>query len=184
MTTFTLVSAAWNSVLARVPVKDASREYLLGVHVTSRCIEATDGHALARWTYAPDAPDADHGIYSFANVGKLKPRVEYTFALAEDGARLTGGGCAWALPAIDGVFPDADRVIPAEYQDADAAALVGFNAAYMASICQTFDALQTVLGWKGRLPEVHMRQGGAGKVFVLTAPVAPQLLVLLMPMRL
>ncbi|WP_347254352.1 hypothetical protein [Leminorella grimontii] len=94
--------------------KDDPRYYLNGIHITSKYIEATNGHVALR---------LEHGINTRRNIiiqfiGRIPARAETTelafgkslLATHYDANEQRVGFTAIKL--LDGRFPDMDRVIP------------------------------------------------------------------------
>jgi len=185
MSSLTLTRGTIRALLAIAPTVDV-RYYMEGAHVRTDArgtiVEATDGHAMLRVRVDPrPAPvtstivprallegAAGKGKRTLTDAVQVDIQSDGTITLTEpDGTVRTG-------KAVDGRFPDTDRVTPLLASTPIEAAQ--FNPALLARV---HAALQLLGADEG---DIQMRQHGA-KPSLVTAAAVPDALAVIMPWR-
>jgi hypothetical protein len=185
MPSLTLTRGTIRALLTIAPTADV-RYYMIGAHVRTDArgviVEATDGHAMLRVRVdAAPAPltstiiprallegAAGKGRKTLTDAVQVDIQSDGTITLTEpDGTLRTG-------KAIDGQYPDTDRVTPIPSSTPIAPAQ--FNPALLARV---HAALQLLGADEG---DIQMRQHGA-KPTLVTAAFVPDALAVIMPWR-
>lgn len=185
MPSLTLTRGTIRALLTIAPTTDV-RYYMIGAHVRTDArgtiVEATDGHAMLRVRVdAAPAPvtstiiprallegAAGKGRKTLLDAVQVDIAADGTITLTEpDGTVRTG-------KAIDGQYPDTDRVTP--LPDITPIEPAQFNPALLARV---HAALQLMGAGEG---DVQMRQHGMTPSLV-TAAAVPDALAILMPWR-
>lgn len=185
MPSLTLTRGTIRALLTIAPTTDV-RYYMIGAHVRTDArgtiVEATDGHAMLRVRVdAAPAPvtstiiprallegAAGKGRKTLLDAVQVDIAADGTITLTEpDGTVRTG-------KAIDGQYPDTDRVTP--LPDITPIEPAQFNPALLARV---HAALQLMGAGEG---DIQMRQHGT-KPSLVTAAAVPDALAILMPWR-
>jgi hypothetical protein len=185
MTSLTLTRGTIRALLTIAPTVDV-RYYMIGAHVRTDArgtiVEATDGHAMLRVRVSPaPAPltstiiprallegAAGKGKKTLLDAVQVDIASDGTLTLTEpDGTVRTG-------KAIEGTYPDTDRVTP--LPAATPIEPAQFNPTLLARV---HAALQFMGADEG---DIQMRQHGT-KPSLVTAAAVPDALAVIMPWR-
>jgi hypothetical protein len=158
--------------LSRFAATKDVRYYLCGVHVVQdqrgTYLEATDGHMLGRLLLSPGAkPTADIIIGNDA-VAKLaasgKRGEEWLhFTVNGSSVEVIAGNEKLTFQAVDGRFPDVDRIVPTVLKDEEVAP-AAFNPEYLMAFQ---DAANDIKGnRRGSKPCVSLLQRGNNSAIV------------------
>jgi DNA polymerase-3 subunit beta len=171
--------------LARFASKQDIRFYLQGVCVTQdrrgTIIEATNGHMLGRLLVNVESHETPKRvIIKSSDIDKLKG----TKKAADDWLHFTVDGMkieviandgSMTLTALEGNFPDTDRVTPKVLKDEDAKP-ANFNPEYLLAFMQ---AAEDLTG-KKQVPRVFHQGSNAALVAL---PAVDEFVGVIMPMR-
>jgi hypothetical protein len=185
MTSLTLTRGTIRALLTIAPTTDV-RYYMVGAHVRTDArgtiVESTDGHAMIRVRVSPvPAPvtstiiprallegAAGKGKKTLLDAVQVDITTDGTNTLTEpDGTVRTG-------KAIDGQYPDTDRVTPLPAITPIEPAQ--FNPAILARVHAALQLLGAVEG------DIQVRQHGM-KPSLVTAVTVPDALAVIMPWR-
>jgi DNA polymerase III sliding clamp (beta) subunit (PCNA family) len=171
--------------LSRFASKQDIRFYLMGVCVTQdrrgTILEATNGHMLGRLRLNSEPHETPKRvIIKSSDIDKLKG----TKKTADDWLHFTVNGqeiqviapdSTMTLTALEGTFPDTDRVTPKVLRDEDAKP-ANFNPEYLMAFMQ---AAEDLTG-KKQTPRVFHQGSNAALVAL---PAVDEFVGVLMPMR-
>jgi hypothetical protein len=185
MTSLTLTRGTIRALLTIAPTVDV-RYYMIGAHVRTDArgtiVESTDGHAMLRVRVSPvPAPltstiiprallegAAGKGKKTLLDAVQVDIQSDGTLTLIEpDGTVRTG-------KAIDGTYPDTDKVTPLPAITAIEPAQ--FNPTLLARVHAALQLLGAVEG------DIQVRQHGM-KPNLVTAVTVPDALAIIMPWR-
>ena len=158
--------------------KNDVRYYLNGVHAVSNghrvTLEATSGHKAISYTLDHECGPFDV-ILPLVKVGK---KNDVTVVVDEALNRAWVQQGAWAMPPIDGTFPDVSRVMP----DAEECSgeQMAFDPCLLASAYQALEEIRKGEGLFYAPTRLHSNgENGA----LLTARAMPHVTTVVMPMR-
>lgn len=171
--------------LSRFASKQDIRFYLMGVCVTQdrrgTILEATNGHMLGRLLISVESHETPKRIIiKSSDIEKLKG----TKKTAEDWLHFTVNGqeiqviapdSTMMLTALEGTFPDTDRVTPKVLKDEDAKP-ANFNPEYLMAFMQ---AAEDLTGKKQTPRVFHQGKNPA----LVALPAVDEFVGVLMPMR-
>jgi len=171
--------------LSRFASKQDIRFYLMGVCVTQdrrgTILEATNGHMLGRLLVNVESHETPKRvIIKSSDIEKLKG----TKKTAEDWLHFTVNGqeiqviapdSTMMLTALEGTFPDTDRVTPKVLKDEDAKP-ANFNPEYLVAFTQ---AAEDLTGKKQTPRVFHQGKNPA----LVALPAVDEFVGVLMPMR-
>lgn len=152
--------------LSRFAATKDVRYYLCGVHVVQDArgtyLEATNGHMLGRLLVSADAkPQAsiivgNDAIAKLAASGK-KGDAWLHFTVTGSCIEVICGNDKYTFQAVDGTFPDVDRIIPTVIKD-DQIGPAGYDPTYLMAF---YDAANDLLGTRknARCPVSILQRG-------------------------
>jgi DNA polymerase III sliding clamp (beta) subunit (PCNA family) len=171
--------------LARFASKQDIRFYLMGVCVTQDCrgtiIEATNGHMLGRLRLNSEPHETPKRvIIKLSDIDQLKgtkKTADDWLHFTVDGVKIDviGPDASMTLTALEGTFPDTDRVTPKILRDEDAKP-ASFNPEYLLAFMQ---AAEDLTG-KKQTPRVFHQGNNAALVAL---PAVDEFVGVIMPMR-
>ena len=137
--------------LSRFASKQDIRFYLMGVCVTQdrrgTILEATNGHMLGRLLVNVESHETPQRvIISTADIDKFLKGTKKTaedwlhFTVYGQEIRVVSPDSTMALTALEGTFPDTDRVTPKVLKDEDAKP-ANFNPEYLMAFMQAAEDL-------------------------------------------
>ena len=185
MTSLTLTRGTIRALLTIAPTVDV-RYYMIGVHLRGDArgiiVESTDGHAMIRVRVSPVPAPVTSTIIpralleGAAGKGKKTLLDAVQVDIASDGAiTLTEpDGTVRTGKAIDGTYPDTDKVTPIPSSTPIEPAQ--FNPAILARVHAAIQLLGAVEG------DIQVRQHGM-KPSLVTAVTVPDALAIIMPWR-
>jgi hypothetical protein len=185
MTSLTLTRGTIRALLTIAPTTDV-RYYMIGAHVRTDArgtiVESTDGHAMLRVRVSPVPAPLTSTIIpralleGAAGKGKKTLLDAVQVDIASDGAiTLTEpDGTVRTGKAIDGTYPDTDKVTPIPSSTPIEPAQ--FNPAILARVHAAIQLLGAVEG------DIQVRQHGM-KPSLVTAVTVPDALAIIMPWR-
>lgn len=158
--------------LSRFTATRDIRYYLCGIHVVQNnrgtYMEATNGHMLGRLlVLAEPKPEASViiGNDALAKLAASGRKGDEWVHFTVTGASIEAitGNERYTFQAVDGTFPDVDRIIPLVVKDEERAS-AGYNPEYL----MTFqDAANDIRGTrKGCTPTVSILQRGTSSAIV------------------
>lgn len=171
--------------LSRFSADKDVRFYLCGVCVTQdqhgTFVEATDGHKLGRLRISCEPKPPARVIIGSADIDKIKgtkKQADDWLHFAVDGQKIEvlTPDATMVFTAVDGLFPDTDRVTPEIYLDTVELVVAQFNPEYL----MAFMAASEDLTGKKQLPVVLSRGQDSALV---TLPAVDEFIGVLMPTR-
>lgn len=171
--------------LSRLSADKDARFYLCGVCVTQdqhgTFIEATDGHKLGRLRVSSEPKPAAQVIIGSADIDKIKgtkKQAEDWLHFMVDGQQITvvTPDATMVFTAVDGRFPDTDRITPEIYLDTVELSVAQFNPEYL----MAFMAASEDLTGRKQIPIVLSRGQDSA---IVTLPAVDEFVGVLMPTR-
>ena len=174
--------------ISRFAATKEIRYYLVGIHIVQNArgtyLEATNGHMMGRLLVL-DVPMPENSVILPLDAvktlcGTAKNGDNGFLHFTVDGVKITviDGVNTYTFQAVDGRFPDCDRVVPLVIKDEDIAP-AGFNPEYLMAFHQAACDIKNTR--KGANPTISILQRGNSSALVNIG--VDNFIGVIMPMR-